>query len=427
MAYEEEPAVMFTEGVKSVKLVMEEPQIVANGASKTFYFAVPVGTYDAEDLSVVVDGSLGATKLDIAVQLPALRAGYNETALSTIKCTSLTDGGKYANCFVMPNKKGWYMFDAKIRGGYDKDEDGNAVITENSIAGALFELNKGMITNVAICNNAQSVSFYYDGSMGNASIVTIEGGMVLWAWHLWCPGEDQPKSVVYGDNTYMDRNLGSLHKPNSKAEMEAMSDEEMLASGGMLYQWGRPSPFPYVTSYTPDPEAWANRLGQATNKNTPNYNYPSAHLITAGSYGGAASSSSKPTTNFASQIDVLWSSNAAATKSPLLIGCMKNDGSNRKWNSEWNFDVSHEKASWNYSIEEHKQYDPCPYGYELPTSEQLAADVTAFFSVNNSIPGQQRDECVQGRLLSRTRRLVPLVASHGLALQLWFVGYTQKP
>lgn len=386
MAYEEEPEVMFTEGVKSVKLVMEEPQIVANGASKTFYFAVPVGTYEAEDLSVVVDGSLGATMLNIAVQLPAVRAGYNETALSTIKCTNLTEGGKYANCFVMPNKKGWYMFDAKIRGGYDKDEDGNAVITEKSIAGTLFELNKGMITDVAVCNNSQSVSFYYDGSMGNASIVTIEGGMVLWAWHLWCPGEDQPKSVVYGENTYMDRNLGSLHKPNSKAEMEAMSDEEMLASGGMLYQWGRPSPFPYVTSYTPDPEAWASRLGQASNKNTSNYNYPSANHITAGSYGSAASSSSKPTTAFASQIDVLWSSNAAATKSPLLIGCMKNDGSNRKWNSEWNFDVSHEKASWNYSIEEHKQYDPCPYGYELPTSDQLAADVTAFFSVNTSVP-----------------------------------------
>ena len=386
MAYENEPTVLFTDGEKSVKLVMEEPVEIANGASKTFYFALPVGTYEAEDLTVSVDASLGAVVSSVATQLPALRAGYNETALATIKCTNLTEGGKYANCFVMPNKKGWYMFDAKIKGGYDNDEDGNAVISENTIAGTLFELNKGMITEVAICNNNQSVSFYYDGSVGNASIVTIEGGMVLWAWHLWCPGERQPKTVVYGENTYMDRNLGSLRVPESQAEMEAMTDADMLASGGMLYQWGRPSPFPYVTTYDPDPEAWATRMGQTTNNNTPDYNYPSADLITKGSYSSTGASSSKPTKLFSSQIDVLWNTNAAATKSPLLLGCMKNDASNRKWNSEWSMDVSHAKASWNYSDESHKQYDPCPYGYELPTSDQLAADVTAFFSVNNSAP-----------------------------------------
>jgi hypothetical protein len=56
----------------------------------------------------------------------------------------------------MPNKKGWYMFDAKIKGGYDNDEDGRAVISEKSIAGTLFELNSGMISQVGICNEARA-------------------------------------------------------------------------------------------------------------------------------------------------------------------------------------------------------------------------------------------------------------------------------
>ncbi len=383
MNYEEEPAATFVEAKQNIKLVMDTPVKISNGSSKVFYVAIPASLYNAEELSVVVDGSRGATIKDIAVVIPALRAQYNEATLSTIKCTNLTEGGKYANCFVMPNKKGWYMFDAKIKGGYDKDEDGNSVISRSAIAGTLFELNRGMITEVHTCNNAQSVSFYYDGSEGNASIVTIEEGMVLWAWHLWCPCEDQPKDVIIGSNTYLDRNLGSLKVPASKMEMEAMSDADFLASGGMLYQWGRPSPFPYVNSYATDPEAWDNRLGEAKNANTPTYYYPSAALITKASYGSIAKNSSKVQSKFVSTNEVLFKSNASATKAPLLIGCYLNNANDRRWSDEWNMNVSHEKASWNYSVEAHRQYDPCPYGYELPLSEQLAADVHSFFAENN--------------------------------------------
>ena len=70
---------------------------------------------------------------------------------------------------------------------------------------------------------------------------------------------------------------------DGKAELliSAVSKE---ASGGMLYQWGRPSPFPYAKNYTN--EAWGTRLGQSA-ENTPAYHYPSADLITVGGTGGA--------------------------------------------------------------------------------------------------------------------------------------------
>ena len=374
MSYESEPTLLFTDIKSSVQLVLDTPVVIGNGASETFYIALPAGNYEAKDLNVVVDGSKGATISEIAVALPALRAECKEVTVSTIKCTDLTEGGKYANCFVLPNKKGWYMFDAKIKGGYDNDEDGTAVISKNAIAGTLFELNKGMISNVHTCNNNQSVSFYYDGSEGNASIVTIENGMVLWAWHLWCPGAGQPKDVVLGSHTYFDRNLGALKVPNSKAEMEAMTDADFLASGGMLYQWGRPSPFPYAKNYTA--EAWANRLGQS-GENSPTYYYPSADLITVGGAGGAGGAIPVSVMKrFTSSItQAFWETNASATKSPLFIGCQTNNTTQRHWNKIWSMDPSHEKASWNYSDEKHKQYDPCPYGYELPLTTTMVADL----------------------------------------------------
>ena len=376
MSYEDQPVALFTDIKSSVKLVMDTPVAIANGASHTFYIAVPAQNYESKDLQVVVDGSKGAVVTEISAALPAVCAGYSETAVSTIKCTDLTEGGKYANCFVLPNKKGWYMFDAKIKGGYDNDEDGCAVISEKSIAGTLFELNKGMISNVHTCNSNQSISFYYDGSEGNASIVTIENGMVLWAWHLWCPGAGQPKDVVLGSHTYFDRNLGALKVPNSKEEMLAMSEADFLASGGMLYQWGRPSPFPYAINYTE--EVWANRLGQ-TGENSPTYYYPSADLITVGGTGGAGGAiPASVMKRFTSSItQAFWETNASATKSPLFIGCQTNNTTQRHWNKIWSMDPSHEKASWNYSDEKHKQYDPCPYGYELPLTTTMVEDLTA--------------------------------------------------
>ena len=376
MNYEERPVATLSNTSKSVKLVLSEPVLLGNGESHTFYIAVPAGSYPATDITVEVGATQGAAVVSSTEVIDAEVATLCELEVPTIKCTNLSAGEAYANCFVLPNKKGWYMFDARSKGGYTEDEDGGALITDTAIAGTLFELNSGMISKVSVCNENKSVSFYYDGSVGNASVVTIDGGMVLWAWHLWCPGAGQPKDVVLGANTYFDRNLGALKVPTSKAEMEAMTDADFLASGGMTYQWGRPSPFPYPKSYTA--EEWGTRLG-TSGENAPTYYYPSADLITVGGTGGAGGTIPVSVgKRFTSGITTaFWTTNAAATKSPLYIGCQTNNTGQRHWNQTWSMDPSHADASWNYSDEKHKQYDPCPYGYELPLSATAAADFKA--------------------------------------------------
>jgi hypothetical protein len=367
---------------------LDAPININAGETKTFYFAVPAGDYQAEDLTVEVNSSLGVPSAAYSSSLTTARAQITQAPAFEIDVTDLTAGGKYANCFVLPNQKGWYSFAAKIKGGYDKDEDNNDICTPTSVAGTLFELNSGMISHVNLCDNSSRVSFYYDGSIGNASIATIERGdgepykgMVLWAWHLWCPGDGQPQDVVFGNNTYMDRNLGALYVPTSKAEMEAMTDEVNLASGGMLYSWGRPSPFPYPKSYTE--EKWASRMGEAANTTTPTYYYPSASLITRSSYGAESNQSKKVCTKFTSVNEVSFSTAAAATKQPLQIGYHANSNDNRYWCKSWLYDVKNKNASWNYSYEKNKQYDPCPHGYELPVTDVIVADLKSFYGANN--------------------------------------------
>ena len=401
MNYEERPVATLSNTSNSVKLLLPEPILLGNGESHTFYIAVPAGSYPAEDITVEVGATQGAAIVSSTDVLDAEAATLCEFALSTVKCINLSANEAYANCFVLPNKKGWYMFDARSKGGYTHDEDGGALITDTAIAGTLFELNSGMISKVSVCNENKSVSFYYDGSVGNASVVTIDGGMVLWAWHLWCPGVGQPKDVVMGSNTYFDRNLGALKVPNSKAEMEAMTDADFLASGGMTYQWGRPSPFPYPKSYTA--EEWATRLG-TSGENAPTYYYPSADLITVGGTGGAGGTIPVSVgKRFTSGITTaFWTTNAAATKSPLYIGCQVNNTTQRHWNQVWSMNPSHVDASWNYSDEKHKQYDPCPYGYELPLSATAAADFKAVIAETPTTAHiVSKDDCRGGFYIER--------------------------
>lgn len=388
MEYADKPVAVAKNGSKTITMNFDAPVSINAGETKAFYFAVPAGSYAAEDLTVEVKSSLGVPFAAYNSDIATVRAQITQAPAFEINVIDLTAGNAYANCFVLPNQEGWYSFAAKIKGGYDADEDGNDICTLTSVAGTLFELNSGMISHVNLCDNASRVSFYYDGSIGNASIATIERGdgepykgMVLWAWHLWCPGDGQPQDVVYGANTYMDRNLGALYVPRSKAEMEAMTDAVNLASGGMLYSWGRPSPFPYPNSYTE--EKWASRMGEASNTTTPTYYYPSASLITKASYGAVSNQSKKACTKFTSVNEVSFTTAAAATKQPLQIGYHANSNDNRYWCKSWLFDAKSENAPWNYSYEKNKQYDPCPYGYELPVTNVIVADLKSFYGANN--------------------------------------------
>ena len=73
---------------------------------------------------------------------------------------------------------------------------------------------------------------------GNALLGAFDAaGNLLWSWHLWCaefdPADEQ---VELGGEVMMKRNLGA-------GVVSGTSEEDILASYGVYYQWGRKDPF----------------------------------------------------------------------------------------------------------------------------------------------------------------------------------------
>lgn len=79
---------------------------------------------------------------------------------------------------------------------------------------------------------------------GNAVLGAFDAaGELLWTWHLWCTENDpRNETVELGGETAMKRNLGAL-------TISGTSEEDILDSYGLYYQWGRKDPFPGPAYY----------------------------------------------------------------------------------------------------------------------------------------------------------------------------------
>ena len=81
---------------------------------------------------------------------------------------------------------------------------------------------------------------------GNALIGAYDAaGKLIWSWHVWAADYDpdaEGATVSFNGYTMMDRNLGALANGNA-------STDEILASYGLYYQWGRKDPFIGPSTY----------------------------------------------------------------------------------------------------------------------------------------------------------------------------------
>lgn len=67
---------------------------------------------------------------------------------------------------------------------------------------------------------------------------------IVWTWHIWLvPGGVGEEK--WGNYTVLDRNLGATWRPASPSEVNA---DNMNATVGFYYQWGRKDPFPMTSS-----------------------------------------------------------------------------------------------------------------------------------------------------------------------------------
>jgi len=163
-----------------------------------------------------------------------------------------------------------------------------------------------------------------------------QSGEIVWTWHIWIT--DEPKDIVYDGRTFIDRNLGAFSTNLVDTEID---------NYGFLYQWGRKDPF--VGGDGSENETNANAL-YISKKNT------IVNTATTWSPREAAG----------------WSVNATtagdynnSVKMPMQF--IANGTSPNDQPSDWL--SSSNRSLW--SATSKTDFDPCPYGYKVPSKDDL--------------------------------------------------------
>ena len=137
---------------------------------------------------------------------------------------ALYSGDKYANCYLIEgtDSKIWWFDAKKVDGTIPSETMTSAeVLWQNvtcPIDKVLYEDGKIYFRTVA-------------GKSGNAVIALKSAdGKICWSWHIWVAGTTVGTNT-FGSYLFMDRNLGATASEGKDAR-------------GLNYEWGRKDPFP---------------------------------------------------------------------------------------------------------------------------------------------------------------------------------------
>ena len=416
------PTITLT-GEKSVT-VEPSAAIVLSTRPRSILVPMPAATYPAGDLTITLNGiddnfEFVSSKSHSLVRshIKPITGLYVE---SSVEFINLTADGAYANCFVTP-KAGWYMFDAKTKGGFaavPHPASGHSFVViggEGAQACVAWESSPGMITDVAYDDVNGKIIFNHDGTKGNALICLIDKeGKSLWNWHIWAT--DTPQEQTIGEHVYLDRNVGAWVAPSSLDDgLNYMHRAWNNAKGsyptvGLLYQWGRPTPFPsggwmhlrnsgtyqrehYSTVFA---DQGVNTSSSASDTakygDTPVYYFPSEELIGSTIYTDRSSLATEGTwtnkwwyvnntTNVPLSVAMqnpMTTYGTAADNVPAAAGGSVETLAVRKfWCNDLfagSFDFASVSAPWNYAAQGKYVFDVCPYGYHVAEAKNTIAD-----------------------------------------------------
>ena len=249
----------------------------------------------------------------------------------------LTADGKWANCYILnENSATNYSIEAK-------HVSGKLISKGIRVAEILWETAEGTVKNPVFDPIDNKLYFEKEaGAKGNAIIALKDNNnTIIWSFHIWVPGEEM-KDVVIGGVTFMDRNLG--------ANTSSAPSSNENSSVGMHYQWGRKDPFP-----------------PAKNLSTANGIQSEVFPSDAITYTPANEGHSGKPLSFAIEnpATYIWGSGSTGIEDWSAI---QND----------NYWSSIQKTN----------YDPCPYGYIVPSKDQLLAVTSRWKSSKDATKGK---------------------------------------
>ena len=290
-------------------------------------------------------------------------------------------GSQTANCYMV-HRAGYYKFKANVRG------NGYATMIQTGGNAETLDLTDGMDVNIkpyridflwwqgdfeAGTNNSwQNIpmeimnegklddkgyaTFYVpEFRKGNVGLVAYDvDGEILWTWHIWFT--DKPVDKKTGDYDLMDRFLGATYAPtiSNTATTITLSNEQVFATYGFYYQWGRKDPFFGPPAHNSD------------NENTSSTNSTNCSTYWIKDYNGNWSSRS----NFAVQTQVRI---PISVQNPLVFykSTSEKDNGSSWVDPSW-CDGKRNIAMWGYGVAGYGEgqatsktiHDPCPPGYK---------------------------------------------------------------
>ena len=250
------------------------------------------------------------------------------------------EGYEYSNCYLVTEdmlKDGYYdgfYFRAEVPG---RGKNGDVMndpypadyeLDPHSVS-LLWQDSNLPVSHVELVQGAVRFKLCSPFTPGNAIIAAHDSsGDIIWSWHIWLTsyiGEDV--------ENIMDRNLGALFGGTPTNEDEA------LASYGLYYQWGRKDPSPGPMSYNYN----IFDMRTSTYYTVDGMRNDVGEVYMAGAAPKIENSVQNPTVIL-----------APSDLSPVYI-------------YDWLWDTNDDL--WGGVSEKKTIYDPCPYGYKVPTDE----------------------------------------------------------
>ncbi|MBQ5634773.1 MAG: hypothetical protein IIV10_00520 [Alistipes sp.] len=320
-----------------------------NHAARTIIVTPPADPGTEEERNELRTGTLSLNVIS--------NKGNNSTYALTLyiigdKEILLTDGNKYANCYVATEPVTVYTLDVLHNGGGEQLSG-----VEN--VKILWQSDNTPIENLSYSKEDGTATFFIDCAkdedgeedlLENGERVVPEGnsvlaaynaaGEIIWSWHIWVvKSADNPltdHSTYSNGVTFMNKNLGAFANHNGYSE-----DTDLIhRSYGLYYQWGRKDPFPRPYAYNcsgGNEERLYNASGSSTYTNI------------------AETSATVGNVDYATKNPMIYITNAAS------MG--ENGDGVGDWMSSSNSNL------WNDA--EKSEYDPCPYGWRVPRSSDF--------------------------------------------------------
>lgn len=310
-------------------------QFTASGIQSVSVTDIPQGwtiTADMSTMTLTAQSSASIGGAGIATGTATVNGHTTAGGIVTQKlfvsvALSSDLSGVQSNCFVVSAPNTNYSFDAQIKG-----ENAGRIDTHD--VRIIWQTETELIRFLKLNNG--KCSFYVaatDGGgirEGNVLLGAYDAnGALLWTWHIWIVDADDVREQSYANGkTFLSLNLGALGNTNA-------TTDEILASFGLFYQWGRRTPFVGPNTY--DAAKGTDRTMYSSNGERITLEYVPSDAATG-------------TQEF-----------AATHPMSFILGVAESS-------YDWLY-TSHSERLWSSTKTEN---DPCPKGWRVPSKEDFA-------------------------------------------------------